>query len=120
LPVEQRRIDGVLGDAGEVIVHTARVGLGSQAAMNGPLSDYLDGEQAVLYRSKMNPSLGRNFEDMDPLEWLAAWPITSRSGQAQGPFYGHHTSRIRDAGASRAEPPTAIGNGSTATNATTS
>lgn len=32
---------------------------------------YLDGKQAVLYRSKMNPGLGRNFEAMDPLEWLA-------------------------------------------------
>jgi hypothetical protein len=32
---------------------------------------YLDGEKAVLYRSKMNPFLGRNFEAMDPLEWLA-------------------------------------------------
>ncbi len=32
---------------------------------------YLDGQKAVLYRSKLNPSLGRNFEAMDPLEWLA-------------------------------------------------
>jgi hypothetical protein len=33
---------------------------------------YLDGDKAVLYRSKrMNPGLGRNFEAMDPLEWLA-------------------------------------------------
>jgi hypothetical protein len=31
----------------------------------------LDGQKAVLYRSKMNPSLGRNFEAMGPLEWLA-------------------------------------------------
>jgi len=28
---------------------------------------YLDGQQAVLYRSRMNPTLGRNFEAMDPL-----------------------------------------------------
>ena len=28
---------------------------------------YLDGQQAVLYRSRLNPSLGRNFEAMDPL-----------------------------------------------------
>ena len=32
---------------------------------------YLDGQKAVLYRSRMNPSLGRNFEAMDPLESLA-------------------------------------------------
>jgi hypothetical protein len=25
----------------------------------------------MLYRSRMNPALGRNFEAMDPLEWLA-------------------------------------------------
>ena len=31
----------------------------------------LDGQKAVLYRSRMNPSLGRNFEAMDPIEWLA-------------------------------------------------
>jgi hypothetical protein len=28
---------------------------------------YLDGHRAVLYRSRMNPSLGRNFEALDPL-----------------------------------------------------
>jgi hypothetical protein len=32
---------------------------------------YLDGQQVVLYCSKMNPFLGRNFEAQDPLEWLA-------------------------------------------------
>jgi hypothetical protein len=32
---------------------------------------YLDGERAVIYRSRMNPSLGRNVESTDPLEWLA-------------------------------------------------
>jgi hypothetical protein len=32
---------------------------------------HLDGQQAVIRRSRMNPSLGRNFEAMDPLEWLA-------------------------------------------------
>ena len=34
---------------------------------------YLDGQKAVLYQSRMNPSLGRNFEilehlDLSPLE----------------------------------------------------
>jgi hypothetical protein len=32
---------------------------------------YLDRQQAVLYRSRMNPFLGRNFEAINPLEWLA-------------------------------------------------
>ena len=36
---------------------------------------YLDGQQAVLYRSRMNPSLGRNFEALDPLEWLARMTV---------------------------------------------
>jgi hypothetical protein len=33
---------------------------------------YLDGQQAVIYKGlKHNPTLSRNFETMDPLEWLA-------------------------------------------------
>jgi hypothetical protein len=32
---------------------------------------YLDGQKAVLYRSKMDPFLGRNFEAVDPLEYYA-------------------------------------------------
>ena len=34
---------------------------------------YLDGQKAVLYRSRMNPSLGRNFEAMDPLLKIVAY-----------------------------------------------
>ena len=48
---------------------------------------YLDGQKAVLYRSRMNPYLGRNFEAMDPLEWLARLADQyPRHGQAQDPF----------------------------------
>ena len=32
---------------------------------------HLDGEKAVYGSKRMNPGLGRNFEAMDPLEWLA-------------------------------------------------
>jgi hypothetical protein len=32
---------------------------------------YLDGQQAVLYRSLMNRPRGRNFDVVDPHEWLA-------------------------------------------------
>ena len=33
---------------------------------------HLDGQQAVIYKAlKHDPSLGRNFETMHPLEWLA-------------------------------------------------
>ena len=77
---------------------------------------YLDGQRAVLYRSKMNPSLGRNFEAMDPLEWLArlADPIPD-PGKHRVHFYGHYSSRIRGGRAARAEPPTESADGSTVT-----
>ena len=47
---------------------------------------YLDGQQAVLYRSRMNPSLGRNFEAMDPLEWLARMRLSGRPRSAPRPL----------------------------------
>jgi len=43
---------------------------------------YLDGQQAVIYKGlKHNPTLGRNFETMDPLDWNGwrEWRITSRT-----------------------------------------
>ena len=50
---------------------------------------YLDGERAVIYRSRMNPSLGRNFEAMDPLEWLARLSDhIPDPGQHRTLFYG--------------------------------
>jgi hypothetical protein len=50
---------------------------------------YLDGSSAVLYRSRMNPSLGRNFEAMDPLEWLARMSDhIPDPGQHRTLFYG--------------------------------
>jgi hypothetical protein len=50
---------------------------------------YLDGQQAVLYRSRMNPSLGRNFEALDPLEWLARMSDhIPDPGQHRTVFYG--------------------------------
>jgi hypothetical protein len=57
---------------------------------------YLDGQQAVLYRSRMNPSLGRNFEAMDPLEWLA--PLAGHipdPGRHRTHFYAHCANRVR-------------------------
>ena len=57
---------------------------------------YLDGQQAVVYRSRMNPALGRNFEAMDPLEWLAR--ISDHipdPGQHRTIFYGEYSSRVR-------------------------
>jgi hypothetical protein len=59
---------------------------------------YLDGQQAVLYRSRMSPALGRSFEAMDPLEWLAR--ISDHipdPGQHRTLFYGEYSNRTRGA-----------------------
>ena len=59
-------------------------------------SVYLDGQKAVLHRSKMNPSLGRNFEAMDPLEWLARLADhIPDAGRHRTHFYGFYSSRVR-------------------------
>lgn len=57
---------------------------------------YLDGQKAVLYRSRMNPSLGRNFEAMDPLEWLARLADhIPDPGRHRTHFYAHYANRVR-------------------------
>jgi hypothetical protein len=57
---------------------------------------YLDGSKAVLYRSRMNPSLGRNFEAMDPLEWLARMSDhIPDPGQHRTLFYAEYSNRVR-------------------------
>jgi hypothetical protein len=65
---------------------------------------YLDGRQAVIYRGlRPNPRLGRNFESMDPLDWLARMtdhiPDPHRHRTL---FYGHYANRVR--GGRRKEP----------------
>jgi hypothetical protein len=60
---------------------------------------YLDGERAVIYRSRMNPSLGRNFEAMHPFEWLARLSDhIPDPGQHRTLYYGEYSSRVRGAG----------------------
>jgi hypothetical protein len=67
------RRPGFSAHVGERIAPTDRRRLEDTAAylVRNPLSlkklVYLDGQQAVLYRSRMNPSLGRNFDALDPL-----------------------------------------------------
>jgi len=57
---------------------------------------YLDGQKAVLYRSKMNPFLGRNFEAMDPLEWLARLADhIPDAGKHRTHFYAYYANRVR-------------------------
>jgi hypothetical protein len=44
----------------------------------------------------MNPSLGRNFEALDPLEWLARMSDhIPDPGQHRTLFYGEYSSRAR-------------------------
>jgi Putative transposase len=57
---------------------------------------YLDGQKAVLYRSKMKPFLGRNFETLEPLEWLARMSDhIPDPGQHRTLFYGVYSNRAR-------------------------
>ena len=47
----------------------------------------------------MNPSLGRNFEALDPLEWLARMSDhIPDPGQHRTLFYGEYSNRVRGSG----------------------
>ncbi len=49
----------------------------------------------------MNPSLGRDFEAMDPLEWLARLSDhIPNPGQHRTLFHGEHSNRVRGSGLS--------------------
>jgi hypothetical protein len=58
---------------------------------------YLDGQQAVIYRGlKHNPTLGRNFETMHPLEWLARMADhIPDPGRHRTLFYAYYANRVR-------------------------
>ncbi|HYN05564.1 MAG TPA: transposase zinc-binding domain-containing protein [Vicinamibacteria bacterium] len=99
------RHPGFSAHVGESIAAQERQRLEDTAAylVRNPLSlrklVYLDGQQAVLYRSRMNPSLGRNFEALDPLEWLARMSDhIPDPGQHRTVFHGQYANRARGAG----------------------
>jgi hypothetical protein len=103
------RHPGFSAHVGEPITPEEKQKLEDTAAylVRNPLSlrklVYLDGEKAVLYRSRMNPFLGRNFEAMDPLEWLARMSDhIPDPGQHRTLFYGAYANRAR--GACEARP----------------
>jgi len=58
---------------------------------------YIDGQQAVIYRGlRTNPTLGQNFEAMDPLEWLARMADhIPDTGKHRTLFYAHYANRAR-------------------------
>jgi len=63
---------------------------------------YLDGEKAMHYRSRMNPGLGRNFEAMYPLAWLARMADhIPDPGKHRTLLYGVYSNRARGAGERR-------------------
>jgi len=98
------RHPGFSAHVGEPIGHQDKQRLEDAGAylVRNPLSlkklVYLDGQQAVLYRSRMNPSLGRNFEALDPLEWLARMSDhIPDPGRHRTILYGHYANRVRGA-----------------------
>jgi hypothetical protein len=101
------RHPGFSAHVGEAICRQDKQHLEDTAAylVRNPLSlkklVYLDGQQAVLYRSRMNPSLGRNFEALDPLEWLARMSDhIPDPGQHRTILYGVYANRVRGGGSS--------------------
>jgi hypothetical protein len=58
---------------------------------------YLDSQQAVIYKGlKHNSTLGRNFETMDPLEWLARMADhIPDPGKHRTLFYSYYANRVR-------------------------
>jgi len=80
----------------KLVVRRARVNRARLIGRDRFAIPALDGQKAVLYRSKMNPSLGRNFEAMDPLEWLARMADhIPDAGKHRTHFYGFYASRVR-------------------------
>ena len=101
------RHPGLSAHVGEPIAPEEKQRLEETAAylVRNPLSlkklVYVDGKKAVLYRSRMNPFLGRHFGAMDPLEWLARLSDhIPDPGQHRTLFCAEYSSRVRGSGES--------------------
>ena len=80
----------------KLVVRRARVNRARLIGRDRFATPGLDGQKAVLYRSRMNPSLGRNFDAMDPLEWLARLADhIPDAGKHRTHFYAHYANRVR-------------------------
>ena len=63
---------------------------------------YSRGRCAFYHFSKFNPSLGRNFQVFDPLEWIAALAVhIPDKGEHMLRYYGYYSNKSRGMRAKR-------------------
>jgi hypothetical protein len=100
---------GFSAHVGEPISPDQKLRLEDTAAylVRNPLSlkklVYLDGERAVIYRSRMNPSLGRNFEAMAPPS--SGSPVSATASRTRGSTAPSSTASTRTASGAAVSPP---------------
>ena len=85
--IEHDNPDGMEG----LVQYIARTPLSQKKILPAGSSD-----DKIIYRSRLNPSLKRNFRIFDPPEWIAA--ITSHipdKGQQMIRYYGYYSNKAR-------------------------
>ncbi len=61
-----------------------------------------DNSKVIYHSSRLNPSLGRNFEVFDPLEWIAALTVhIPDKGEHMLRYYGYYSNKSRGMRAKR-------------------